>query len=110
MVDDEGADSTGFRPDEQDDLLLITCSVWESVEDLRRFTYNSDHLRVLTRRREWFRRLIEPHIALWWVPVGHRPTVEEAMARITRLRTEGPGPEAFSFRDPFPAPDEAVRA
>ena len=59
MVDDEGEDATGFRPDEHDDMLLINCSVWESVEALRNFTYNTDHLRVLSRRREWFQRLAE---------------------------------------------------
>jgi hypothetical protein len=31
------------------------------------------------------------------------------MDRLARLRAEGPGPEAFTFRTPFPAPDEAVQ-
>lgn len=109
MVDDGGADSTGIRPDGHDDMLLINCSVWESVEALRAYTYHSGHLRLLARRREWFHRMAEPHLALWWVPAGHVPTTAEAMDRLTRLRAEGPGPEAFTFRAPFPAPDEAVQ-
>jgi hypothetical protein len=107
MVDDEGADSTGLRPDTGDDLLLVNCSVWESVEALRDFTYRSDHLRVLSRRREWFQRLLEPHLALWWVPAGHRPSVAEAMERVALLRAHGSGPQAFTFREPHPAPAEA---
>jgi hypothetical protein len=90
-------------------MLLINCSVWESVEALRQYIYHSDHLRFLARRREWFQRLSEPHLALWWVPAGHVPTAAEAMHRLARLRAEGPGPEAFTFRTPFPAPDEAVQ-
>jgi hypothetical protein len=104
LVDEGGEDSTGLRPEEGDDLLLINCSVWESVEALRNFTYHSDHLRVLSRRREWFRRMGEAHQALWWVPAGHRPSTEEAMERVAMVREHGPGPLAFTFRETFPPP------
>ncbi|MCM2430814.1 DUF3291 domain-containing protein [Streptomyces sp. RKAG337] len=108
MVDDDGEDSTSLRPDGEDDLLLINCSVWESVRALREFTYRSEHLKVLSRRREWFARMSEHHQALWWVPVGHRPTTAEAMERIALLREHGDGPLAFTFRNPQPAPVSAV--
>ncbi|MFG2963135.1 MULTISPECIES: DUF3291 domain-containing protein [unclassified Streptomyces] len=105
MVDDEGEDATGVRPDEDDDLLLINCSVWESVEALRNFTYHSDHLRVLSRRREWFRRKTELHQALWWIPIGHVPSLAEALERVAMVRAHGPGPLAFTFRDIHPPQD-----
>ncbi|MEB8342943.1 DUF3291 domain-containing protein [Streptomyces endophyticus] len=108
MVDDAGEDATGFRPDSADDMILINCSVWESVEALRAFTYHSDHLRVLSRRREWFQRMAEAHQALWWVPAGHRPSAAEAMERVALVREHGPGPEAFTFRTPYPAPAATV--
>lgn len=110
MVDDEGADATGIRADRDDALLLINCSVWESLEALRDFTYRSDHLRVLSRRREWFRRALEPHLALWWIPAGHRPTLAEALERVALVREHGPGPTAFTLRDPHPAPAAAKLA
>jgi hypothetical protein len=47
---------------------------------------------------------------LWWVPKGHRPDVEEALARLDLLRGKGPGAEAFTFRDPHPAPDDGTPA
>lgn len=109
MVDGGGEDATGFRPDGADDMLLINCSVWESVESLRDFTYHSDHLRVLSRRREWFHRVAEAYQALWWIPAGHLPSVAEAMERVAMIREQGPGPLAFTFRSPFPAPSGAVR-
>lgn len=105
LVGADGADATSLRPDEADDMLLINCSVWESVEALRDFAYKSDHMRVLVRRREWFERSVEPYLALWWIPAGQVPTEAEAMRRIALLRDHGPGPEAFTFRDPYPAPD-----
>ncbi|WP_299531790.1 DUF3291 domain-containing protein [uncultured Streptomyces sp.] len=104
MVDGGGADSTGLRPERDDDLMLINCSVWESVEALRDYTYRSEHLKVLARRREWFERLADYHHALWWVPAGHLPTVEEAMDRVALIRQVGEGPEAFTFRAPHPPP------
>ncbi|MFJ9181204.1 DUF3291 domain-containing protein [Streptomyces sp. NPDC102360] len=104
MVDDAGEDATDLRPDGADDMILINCSVWESVEALRAFTYHSDHLRVLSRRREWFQRMAEAHQALWWVPAGHRPSIAEAMERVALVREQGPGPQAFTFRTPHPAP------
>ena len=40
---------------------------------------------------------MEPSLALWWVPVGHTPSIEEGLAMIARLKAEGPGPEVFTF-------------
>lgn len=104
MTDADGADSTGLRLDGQDDMWIINCSVWESVEALHAYTYRTDHLRVMSRRREWFRPLGAAHQALWWVPAGHRPSVAEEMERIDLIREHGPGPDAFTFAKPHPAP------
>jgi hypothetical protein len=49
----------------------------------------------------------EAFLVLWWVPKGHRPNVNEAIARLEILRSNGPTAEAFTFRQPFPAPDSA---
>jgi len=104
MVDDDGEDATDLRPDDDDELLLFNCSTWESVEALQAFVYHTDHLRVLSRRRDWYHRMSEMHQAMWWVPAGHRPSLAEAMERIARVREQGSGPLAFTFRDPHPAP------
>jgi hypothetical protein len=45
---------------------------------------------------------------LWWVPEGHEPSVEEAVARLERLRARGSTPEAFSLRHQF-GPDGTPR-
>ena len=44
---------------------------------------------------------------LWWVPAGTVPTVAEAEQRLIHLHEHGPTPHAFTFREPFPAPDAA---
>jgi hypothetical protein len=39
------------------------------------------------------------------VPSGHIPSVEEAKERLAYLRAHGETPYAFSFKEPFPAPE-----
>ena len=96
----EAGNATDIRPTE-DDLFLINLSVWRSIEALRAFTYSSAHVHVLRQRRSWFEQLAAAHLVLWWVPAGHIPTVEEALARLDVLRRDGPTPAAFTFRAPF---------
>jgi hypothetical protein len=100
----EGNDATDIKPDANDPLLALNMSVWESPQALGAFVYRSDHQPIMRRRAEWFEKL-ELYMALWWVPAGHIPTVEEGMAKIDTLRRLGPTAEAFTFRAPFPPPD-----
>lgn len=102
----DAGDATSIRPTE-DDLFLINMSVWSSLETLRAFVYTTAHVQVLRQRRAWFEQLATSHMVLWWVPAGHIPTVDEALARLERLRRDGPSPAAFTFRAPFEphAPD-----
>jgi heme-degrading monooxygenase HmoA len=99
LTDEGGEDATSLHPNGDD--MIVNLSVWESREALWDFTYRSDHLEVLRQRREWFVRMTEPFMVLWWVPAGHVPSVEEALGRLARLREKGPGPEAFTFREPY---------
>jgi hypothetical protein len=98
-----GNNATDIRPDANDPLMALNMSVWESPQALGAFVYRSGHVAVMRRRTEWFEKL-EIFMALWWVPAGHRPTVEEGMARLDMLRRRGPTAEAFTFKDTFPAP------
>jgi hypothetical protein len=45
------------------------------------------------------------YYALWWVPAGHVPSIEEAKARLEHLRTHGESERSFSFAKLFPRPD-----
>ena len=97
-------DATYLRP-YADDRVLINLSVWESIESLRRFVYGTAHAELLRGRREWFENFSGAYIALWWVPVGHTPGVDEAKARLAHLESEGPSKFAFTFKTIQP-PDE----
>jgi heme-degrading monooxygenase HmoA len=99
----EDGDATAVRPFD-DHRMLVNLSVWESLEALRDFVYASRHLDAMRRRREWFHRLAIPYLALWWVPPGTVPTVAEARRRLELVQRQGPGPDAFTLREPSPPP------
>ncbi|GHH89679.1 hypothetical protein GCM10017771_41440 [Streptomyces capitiformicae] len=86
-----------------DEWLVINMSVWRDTNALTAFMYQGQHRELLARRREWFERVQEAMVVLWWVPAGHRPTVAEAESRLLHLRANGPTPYAFTLRTSFPA-------
>jgi heme-degrading monooxygenase HmoA len=103
----ENGDGTIWAP--ADPSTIFTLSVWESLEHLRAYVYQSAHLNYLRSRRDWF----VPHehhdaLVLWWIPAGRRPTLRQGISRLGRLRAGTPTPEAFTFRRPFPAPVPAA--
>jgi heme-degrading monooxygenase HmoA len=103
----EAGNATYLRPYD-DDRILFNLSVWESIEQLKDYTYKSAHREVLQRRADWFEKFDAPAMALWWVPEGHRPSVDEAKKRLDRLQKDGPTPFAFSFRVTYPPDEEYV--
>ncbi|MEV4714112.1 DUF3291 domain-containing protein [Micromonospora sp. NPDC049374] len=102
-LQDESGDATALRPFEPD--IIVNLTVWQSIESLRGFVYRTAHLEPMRRRREWFIPLDRPHLVLWWIPAGVLPTLTEAAERLELLGS-GPSPEAFTLREPYPAPGE----
>lgn len=102
----DAGNATYLRP-YADDRILFNMSVWESLEHLQRYVYDSAHLQLLRRRGDWFEKPTGHHLALWWIPAGHIPSVDEGKKRLAHLEAHGPKPFAFTFSRSFP-PDESV--
>jgi heme-degrading monooxygenase HmoA len=100
----EEGNATAIRPFD-DENVAVNMSVWRDLESLNAFVYRSAHVEVMRRRREWFERMEQAFLVLWWVRKGHRPSVQEAIARLELLRAKGPTPDAFTFRQAFAPPD-----
>ena len=100
-LQDEFGAATTIRAYE-DPLMIVNLTVWETIEALREYAYRSVHVEFLRRRREWFVPLVGPSLVLWWVPAGHRPTIDEARDRLDRLAADGPTPAAFTLKTTFP--------
>jgi hypothetical protein len=97
--------ATYFRPYEHDDRILLNMSVWETIDALRHYVYKTAHAEMLRHREEWFERFAGIYLALWWVPVGHIPGIDEAKKRLAHLDQYGPTQFAFTFKT-MVQPDE----
>lgn len=97
-----GAGNALYLRPYDDDRILFNMSVWQSVEALHDFVYRSAHVQLFRQRFDWFHRFDGAYVALWWVPQGHVPSVDEAKARLAHLSAHGPTPHAFTFKALFP--------
>jgi hypothetical protein len=90
-----------------DSWIIINMSVWKSVDALYQYTYYSPHVEVYRKRTDWFSKLDSHAFAMWWIPAVHIPTPEEGRRKLEALRTHGPTPLAFTFRQHF-TPEESL--
>ena len=99
----ESGDATNIKV-YGDDMIIVNQTVWESAEALREFVYKSAHYGALRDRKRWFEKFDGPYYAMWWVPAGQLPCIEEGKERLDYLRQHGDSAYAFSFKRIFPAP------
>jgi len=95
-LQDDSGNATGFRPF-PDPQMAVNLSVWESVEALERFVWQTVHKRFYGRRPDWFDTTDTPHFVMWWVAAGHRPSLAEAKERLEYLTAHGPSEFAFGW-------------
>lgn len=90
------------------ELDIVNMSIWESIDALKAFAFQTEHMNFVKRRREWFDKFPTAYMALWWVPEGYIPTFEEAQERLLSLDERGDSEFAFTFRKVFAAPAAAL--
>jgi Domain of unknown function (DUF3291) len=93
----DGGNATDVRTGE-DPRLIVNLSVWETPGHLEHFVWNTVHARVYEKKARWFEPMPAPHLVLWWIPVGHHPTLDEAMQRLGHLTTHGDSDDAFGWK------------
>ena len=99
MMEGSGAPGTGNTEAKiaGDPQYVSNLTVWESVATLENFVWNTVHRTFYERRQEWFEVPGRMHFVMWWIPAGHRPTLDEALARLAMLETNGDGDDAFGW-------------
>jgi len=108
-LQDSDGNATAIRPFE-DDWVIVNMSVWESVEQLRAFTYSTGHADVMRKRRQWFEPHTEMYFVMWWIPEGHIPTVQEARERLEHLQANGETEYAFTFKSVSAVPEKTEQS
>jgi hypothetical protein len=101
MMEGSGEPGTGNTENAigDDPQFVANLTVWKDVQSLERFVWGTVHKQFYDRRRDWFEVMSDQHFVMWWVPAGHRPTLEEALARLDDLRENGPGENVFGWKD-----------
>ena len=92
LEDEEGPDAPKFPGDPR---MTFTLSVWQDVDSLRHFTWQTLHKRFRLRTREWFEVLETPYLAIWPIADDHRPNGAEAIDKLDRLTRNGPSKAVF---------------
>ena len=93
---DEGEGNTATAID-GDPRYIPNLTVWETPAQLQTFVYDTLHAKFMHRRAEWFEVLGEMHFVMWWVPVGYKPTLAEALAKLEHLRSHCDSDDAFGW-------------
>ena len=96
MESDGGAGNTSAKIN-NDPRLIPNLTVWENADSLQSFVFDTIHVKFMARRTEWFEKLEAAHFVMWFVPAGHRPTLDEALERLEDLRRNGPTDRAFGW-------------
>ncbi|MGC8202889.1 DUF3291 domain-containing protein [Aliiroseovarius sp. PTFE2010] len=99
MMEGSGAPGTGNTDTKiaGDPQFVANLTVWQDVPSLENFVWNTVHKIFYGRRRDWFDVSGQLHFVMWWVREGHRPTLDEALARLEHLRTHGASDFAFDW-------------
>jgi len=85
----------------EDDFIIVNMSVWENMDKLHQFVYQSNHVEIFKQRKKWFEKMSDMHMALWYIPAGYIPTAMDGVERLSHLRNKGETPFAFSFKNSF---------
>ena len=92
----EGNDATDIVAFD-DPSVIVNMSVWQTVEHLEQFVWNTIHKRIYARKAEWFAAMESHHFVMWFVDEGHMPTLTEAKERLAHLDAHGNSEFAFDW-------------
>ena len=79
------------------DRVIASFSVWESAAALEQFVYRTVHGAFYRRGKEWFEPGTGVSYALWTIPRGHIPGIDEACERVEHMIAHGPTEHVFDF-------------
>src|SRR5258708_1733815 len=82
-----------------DPTMAVNMTVWESAETLGKFVFQTAHRNIYARKHQFFELPTKPTVAMWWIAVGHIPTLEDAQDSLDHLIEHGPSEFAFGWAD-----------
>ena len=95
MPDDEVAHQIGELGHSA--RMSATVSMWDSVDALKDYTFNSLHGQFVTGADAWFEKIETPQLVIWDVVKTERPNFREAFDRLDHLIAHGPTSHAYGW-------------
>ena len=80
-----------------DPQFVSNLTVWKNGAALENFVWNRVHRAFHDRRAEWFKVLGKMHFVMWWVRVGQRPSLDEALEKLASKDAHGETDHAFGW-------------
>lgn len=84
-------------------------SLWADIESLMAFSYAGVHAEALKNARNWNTKNDWPPLVLWWVEAASRPYWQNGADKLEWLHDHGPGPRAFTFKQPYDSHGQATQ-
>jgi hypothetical protein len=84
---------------DRDQSLIANLTVWETVETLQKFVFQTAHSSFYRKRTNWFVPIEPPHFAIWQIAEGHTPNYEEARGKLAELKARGPTETVFGWSE-----------
>jgi hypothetical protein len=81
------------------DDMAVNLSIWEDAKSLENFVFKTVHVQFYKRKAEWFPLMDTPHMVFWWVEEGHKPSLDEAWARLQHYEKNGATEFAFGWAE-----------
>lgn len=99
MMEGSGEPGTGNTENNigDDPQFVANLTVWEDIPSLENFVFNTVHKQFYDRRAEWFELMQDQHFVMWQVEAGHRPSMDEALARLAHKQKHGDSDYAFGW-------------
>ncbi len=99
MAEGSGEPGTGNTENNigDDPQFVANLTVWEDVQSLEHFVFNTVHKQFYDRRAEWFELMQDQHFVMWFVEKGHKPTLDEALERLAYKQNHGDSDQAFGW-------------
>ncbi len=101
----DDSDSTTSIEEINNPNTIVNLSVWRDIDALKHFMFKTDHVNFFKKKAQWFKKPTQATYVLWWINPDDRPTVEQGIEKLNRLRQHGDTPEAFSFTQHFEVQD-----
>ncbi len=108
LKDEASGESSSYMATPFDAGFIVNMTVWKDIVSLSNFVFGTVHSYFLKNRSKWFEKHIEIQVVMWWIPVEHIPTLEEAHEKLKYINQQGPTPVAFNYKNLFDADGERV--